>query len=126
MKTLPQISDAEWIVMRVLWEKAPRTAQGVVAALQGKVSWSPRTIRTLLNRLLGKGALGYKQEGRVYCYFPLVEEAACVHAETRSFIDRVHGGSLAPMLAQFLAEEPLDDEDIKALRRILDQKGEEQ
>ncbi len=126
MKSLPQISDSEWMIMRILWEKAPRTAQEVVSALKGKVSWSPRTIRTLLNRLLGKGALGYEQEGRLYRYYPLVDEAACVHAETRSFINRVHGGVFTPMLAQFLTEETLTEDDIEALRRILAQKGEDQ
>ena len=123
MKMLPRISDAEWLVMKVLWSTPGRTAEGVVETLQGKVTWNARTIRTLINRLLRKKALKYEKEGRKYRYFPAVNEAQCVRQETRSFLRRVYGGTVAPMLAAFIDDAELSPQDIQELKRILDQKG---
>ena len=123
MKKSPKISESEWIVMRVLWERAPITANDVVAALEKSVHWNPRTIKTLLNRLVTKRALGYKKEGRSYLYHPLVDEANCARAERRSLLRRVYGGALTPMLAQFIEDEELSKSQIEELKAILDRKG---
>lgn len=121
----PRISEAEWGVMRVLWERAPRTANEVVEAVLPARDWSPRTVKTLLNRLVKKRALGFRREGRAYLYFPRVSEAECVRAESRSFVDRVFGGSLTPMLAHFIEEHRLSDREIAELRRLLEARGDE-
>lgn len=123
MAGVPRISDAEWQVMKVLWARSPLTANEVVEALEPSTTWNPRTVKTLLNRLVKKGALGYREEGRRYLYMPLVCEEACIREERRSFLRRVYGGALQPMLAQFLEEEDLTPEEVAELRRILDEKG---
>jgi len=123
MKRLPRISDAEWLVMKVLWSRPGLTADEVVETLKGKVAWNARTIRTLLNRLLQKKALKYEKEGRKYHYFPAVNEEQCVRQERRSFIQRVYGGTIAPMLAALIDDAELSPEDIRELKRILDRKG---
>jgi BlaI family penicillinase repressor len=123
MKALPRISDAEWLVMKVLWATPGVTADDVVAALQGKVTWSDRTIRTLINRLLRKKALKHRKEGRKYRYWPAVREEHCVKRERRSFVQRVYGGTVQPMLAAFIEDAPLSPEDIEELKRMLDRKG---
>ncbi|MCL5280463.1 MAG: BlaI/MecI/CopY family transcriptional regulator [Planctomycetes bacterium] len=74
MKNVPRISEAEWVVMQVLWSKGTRTANDIVQQLKGRVSWNPRTIRTLINRLLKKGAIRFEREGREYTYSPAVSE----------------------------------------------------
>lgn len=122
MNRIPRISDGEWPVMKVLWERAPQTANEVVAALEKQVSWHPRTVKTLLNRLVGKGALGFEREGRMYRYYPLVEEQVCVRAASASFLDRIYDGAAQPMLAHILEREDLTPEEIAELRRILDEK----
>lgn len=122
---VPRISDAEWSVMKVLWEESPRTANEVVAALKASEAWHPKTVKTLLNRLVGKGALGFEREGRMYRYYPLVEEHLCVRAESESFLKRVYGGAVQPMLANILEREDLTPDDIAELRRILDEKEKE-
>ena len=122
MRDLPRISEAEWQVMRILWDAAPLTAQEVIERLDPGVSWSPRTVKTLLNRLVKKGALGFEKHGRVYSYTPRVREEACVRAESRSFLRRVYGGALKPILAAFIEEESLSPEDIADLKRLLDEK----
>jgi len=122
MKGLPRISDAEWSVMMVLWSRPGQTAAEVVAALRGKVPWTARTVRTLINRLLRKRALKYEKEGRRYRYFPLVNRDQCIRRERRSFVQRVYGGTVTPLLAAFIDDAPLSPEDIRDLKRMLDEK----
>lgn len=125
--SLPRISESEWVVMKELWRQHPQTAGDLIQTLSGRSTWSPATIKTLLNRLVGKGALGFDKQGREYRYYPLVEEAACVRAESASFLDRVFGGALAPMLASFLEQESLSPEEVARLKGLLEaqqQKGE--
>ena len=122
MQRLPKISDAEWSVMTVLWSTPGLTADEVVALLKGKVAWNARTIRTLINRLLRKTALKYEKEGRRYRYFPAVSQEQCVRRERRSFVQRVYGGTVTPMLAAFIEDAQLSPEDVDELKRMLDQK----
>ncbi|NIP25471.1 MAG: transcriptional regulator [Phycisphaerae bacterium] len=121
MKKTPKISEAEWEVMKVLWKKSPKTANEVVKILSKKTSWKRETIRTLINRLVQKKAVGFEKRGRQYHYFPLLTEAECVREENKSFLKRVHGGSIEPMLTSFVEEEKLSADKIARLRRILDE-----
>src|SRR5438874_1446033 len=90
-RSVPKISDAEWVVMRVLWEKGPMTTSSVVAALNSS-DWKPKTIHTLLGRLARKGALTFERQGREYLFRPLVTAKECEHAVTQSFLGRFFGG----------------------------------
>jgi BlaI family transcriptional regulator, penicillinase repressor len=119
----PSISDAEWVVMKVAWEKGTVTANQVVGALETKMSWKPKTIHTLLRRLVQKRALAYDKLGREFHYRALVEAERCTHYASRTFLDRFFGGQVAPFLACFLEREKLSREEIDELRRILDEKG---
>ena len=121
MRNLPRISEAEWEVMEVLWKKSPRTASEVVEVLSGKGRWKRETIRTLINRLVRKKAVGFEKKGKQYHYFPFVKEAECIRKETKTFLRRFHGGSIEPMLADFVQEEKLSPEKIARLRQILDE-----
>ena len=122
MKKSPKTSESEWRVMKSLWANNPATANEVVEALSKTTRWKPKTIRTLLNRLVAKKALGYKEMGRQYHYYPIVAETECVRAESRSFLRRVYGGALRHILAAFLESEDLSPGDIKYLKRILEEK----
>lgn len=121
MQERPPISDTEWLVMQTVWKNPPITAADVVDDLADRTHWKPKTVMTLLNRLVKKRILGFEKKGRAYHYYPLVEQAACVRAESRSFVQRVYGGALKPMLAGFLEDANLSKEDIEELKRILDQ-----
>ena len=122
MKKMPKISESEWVVMKAIWLENPVTANQIVERLADSTSWSPKTIKTLLNRLVQKGAVGYESKGRVYNYFPLIEEAVFVKEESRSFLKRVFGGALKPMLATLVESVDLSEEDIKELKRVLRKK----
>lgn len=123
MSQIPNISDAEWEVMKVLWTRSPRSANEIIQALEDHSEWKPKTVRTLLNRLVQKQAAAFTQDGKVYAYYPLVSEEDCVKTETRSFLNRIHGGAFKPMLANFLREEPMTAEEIGELKKILDDKA---
>ena len=120
----PKISDAEWEVMKAFWMKsAPCTANDIVEALADNTDWKPNTIKTLIARLVKKNALGYKEEGRNYRYYPLVPEEECIKAENRSFLLKVYDGALKPMLVNFLQEEQLSPEEIEELKCILEERS---
>src|SRR4030088_2740227 len=109
---VPQISDAEWEVMKVVWERQPVAAADVVDRLSRERAWSPRTIKTMLNRLVGKGALVYAVGGKGDIYRAKVPRDASVRRESRSFLARVFDGAVTPALAHFLEGADLSDAEI--------------
>ena len=120
---LPSITEAEWTVMRIVWERGTATANEVVQSLEGSMHWKPKTIHTLLRRLTDKRALDYEKSGREFVFRPLVTERDCQIAESRSFLDRVFKGGVAPMVAAFVEQEKLSPEEVNELKRILGKGG---
>lgn len=126
MKKPPPISDAEWEVMNVLWETSPRTATEVADELCGPMKWHPKTVKTLLGRLVRKGALRYRDERNRYFYSPVLPRERYVDAESRSFVDRVFGGQATPALVHLVETMDLSDDDLRELRSILDRRQKEE
>ena len=122
MKGVPRISEAEWAVMKVIWKRFPCLAHEIIQALAPGETWSPATIKTMLNRLVGKGALRYERLGRSYLYSPAVTEEDCRAAEGDSFLHRVFDGSLSPLLAHFVHSRRLTREELESLEQILREK----
>ena len=123
MTRLPKIAESEWKVMKVLSSlPEPMPAYDIIQALSSE-EWHPKTVKTLLSRLVKKRALGYRTYKNLYLYYPLVSEAECVKVESESFLKRCFGGNLEPMLAHFVEERRLGKGQIAELKRILDQKG---
>lgn len=120
MQQHPKISEAEWQVMKLLWAKHPATANEIVEKLEGSASWKPKTIKTLINRLVGKNAVGFEKQGKRYLYYPLVEEGRIVREESRSFLNRYFGGTLKPMLASLIENRELSRKEIEELKEILE------
>jgi BlaI family penicillinase repressor len=119
---LPQISDAEWVVLNVVMERAPITANQVVADLATRTAWKPRTIQTLLRRLVSKGALVFEKQGREHVFRPSVDGGKLRFEASRSFLERLFDGRMAPFLACFLDQEKLSPEEIEELRALLKRK----
>jgi BlaI family penicillinase repressor len=117
-----QISESEWEVMQVAWDRGRITAAEVIDALGPRTNWNHRTIRTLLNRLINKGALNYVEDGNRYLYSPAVTRTACVREEGESFLHRVFGGDPASLLVHFAKRSKLSEAEIAELQRILDEK----
>jgi BlaI family penicillinase repressor len=125
MKKIPKISESEWLVMGVLWSKSPLAAQEVFQQLDATTKWKPKTVKTLIDRLVKKGAVKYEKDGRRYMYSPAIGRDEYVTKERRSFVRRVYGGITKPMLAAFLEDAELSADDIAELKDILEQKAEE-
>src|SRR5262245_12256504 len=124
MKTAPKLTETEWEIMRVIWDRHPITATDIVKALvAADPTWHPKTTRAFLNRLVQKKALDYEPQGRVYVYEPLVSEQECVAVASESFLTRVFGGSLRPMLAYFVEQRRLSKEDLQELRELLEEQA---
>jgi BlaI family penicillinase repressor len=122
MKEIPKISEAEWEVMKILWTQEPLSSSEIVTMLEGITSWKAKTIKTLISRLVQKKALSFKEEGRSYSYYTLVTQEECLKAESQTFLKRIYGGALKPMLVHFLQEEKLSPKDIEELKSILENK----
>lgn len=109
--------------MKVLWAKGPSSACEIIEALGGiSPNRHPKTIKTYLNRLTGKKAVGFRKEGRGYLYRALVTQNECVKAVSESFLDRVFGGAIQPMLAHFVEQKKLSAEEIQELKQLLEKK----
>lgn len=118
MKKTPSISESEWEVMKVLWKRHPVAANEIIKELAAK-EWHSKTVKTLISRLVKKGVVGFKSDGRTYLYRPLVKERDCIIEESQSFLDRLFGGSMAPMLAHFVDNKKLSKAEIGELEKIL-------
>ena len=105
--------------MRALWDKHPQPAYDIIKALEKSEEWAPNTVKTLLNRLVKKGALKVTPYKNLFLYSPAVKEADCVRAESKSFVDRFFGGNIRPLLVHFAETKQLTAEDLKELEKIL-------
>jgi BlaI family transcriptional regulator, penicillinase repressor len=122
MARTSRISDAEWQVMQIVWDRAPVAAAEVIKSLEGRSGWNHRTIRTLLNRLVNKNVLAYEVDGNRYLYRPKVVRDRCVREESRSFLKKVFGGDTASLLLHFAQNSQLSKKGAAELRRILDER----
>ena len=120
MAVVPQISDAEWEVMKAVWAGQPVPASDVVDQLGRERGWAPRTVKTMLNRLVAKGALAYEVQGKRFLYSAKVHRDACIRRESCSFLSRVFDGSVTPAVVHLLTHSKLSEDELKQLRRILD------
>lgn len=122
MKALPQISEAEFEVMKIVWKYAPISTNEVIDKLTLTSSWSPKTIQTLLKRLTAKGAITYEKKSRVFVYSPLVQEDEYISRESSSFLKRYYDGNISNMLSAYLESDRLSDTQINELRALLNRK----
>jgi predicted transcriptional regulator len=115
------ISEAESHVMEVLWNRHPLTADEVVEALTQSTQWQEPTIKTLLNRLLKKRAIAATRDGRRYLYRPLLARDDYVQAASKSLLDRLFGGRVAPLVAHFSEQHKLSKKDVTELKRLIEE-----
>lgn len=120
MTTDKRISDAELDLMEVLWATdQPLTSAEVVGRLQAQRGWSVATIKTMLGRLVVKGAVTHREDGRRFLYSPAIERQDYVGSESRRFVERLFGGRLSPLVARLAEEDALDERDIAEIEKLL-------
>lgn len=123
MNGLPQISEAEYEVMKVVWKHAPISTNEITDQLLQTTSWSPKTIQTLIKRLVTKGALTYEKQGRVFVYTPLVEENEYIGQESNSFLKKFYNGDITAMLSAYIENDKLSETEIDTLRSLLSKRS---
>ena len=116
-----QISEAESQVMEVLWQRHPQAAEEVVAAVQQTQEWQEPTIKTLLNRLLNKGAISAERDGRRYLYSPLLQREDWFLEQSSGLLERLFDGRVAPLVAHFSQHRRLSQKDVAELRRLIEE-----
>jgi BlaI family penicillinase repressor len=119
MKNSLGISEAESVVMEVLWRRGPMRSEDVVETLNGQQKWREPTIKTLLGRLLNKGAIRAEKEGRRYVYSPVLTRDDWLSHESKGLLDRLFGGRVAPLVAHFGRHGKLSKKDIAELKRMI-------
>ena len=124
MKKLPQISEAEFEVMKIVWENAPVSTNDITDRLVQTTDWSPKTMQTLIRRLVSKGALTYEKNGRVFVYTPKVSEDEYLRQKSSSFISRYFGGDFSAMFSSYLGNDELTDDELKNLKGIIEDRVE--
>lgn len=120
MNKLPQISEAEYEVMKVIWKYSPISTNEVTNILTKATDWNPKTIHTLLKRLVTKEAITYEKQSRLFVYTPLIDQNEYLQQQSHSFLKRFFNGNVSHMMTSFLDSENISDDDIKELKDILD------
>ena len=115
------ISEAESVVMEVLWRASPLATEDVIAALDGKQEWQESTVKTLLSRLLNKGVISAEREGRRYLYSPLMRREEWLSRESEGLLDRLFDGRVAPLVAHFSKHKKLTKKDLAELKRLIEE-----
>ncbi|MBU3146062.1 BlaI/MecI/CopY family transcriptional regulator [Clostridium sp. CF012] len=121
MHEIPKISNAEWEVMKIIWSNSEISSINIIQELKDTSQWKPATVKSLINRLLNKNAIGFNKLGYEYFYYPLVSEDECIKLESKSFVNRVFNGSIKSMLLTFAQSEEISEKDISELKNILEQ-----
>lgn len=119
MKSLPQISEAEYEVMKIIWKHAPINTNEITEMLSKTTAWSPKTIHTLIKRLVNKGAISYEKDGRVFVYTPRIKENEHIGNESSHFLKRFYNGDITRMLSSFIENNKLSKAEIEILRSML-------
>ncbi len=116
---IPSISDAELEIMKQLWEEHPRTSDAIIDKLSKKMAWSAGTIRTFINRLVKKEAIGYNRKGRTFYYYPIITREDYLRIENISFLSRIYDGAVDKFFYHFLDNEDITEQDIERLEALL-------
>lgn len=116
---MSEISNAEFEVLKVLWQQHPLSACDIITKLNQHKEWHDKTVKTLLNRLVKKQAIGFEKQQRSYLYFPLIEQESYQIKESESLIERMFSGRVSPLVAGFAKKNNLKQQDIDELKDLI-------
>ena len=122
MEKLPQITEAEYEVMKVIWKHAPVSTNEITEILTTTTNWNVRTIQTLIKRLTSKGVITYKKQSRMFVYTPVIQQNEYIGQESSSFLSRFFNGDITAMVSSFIENDKLSVSEIDSLRSLLSEK----
>ena len=120
------ISEAEAVIMEVLWQQSPRSAESILADVGPRQGWQEGTVKSLLNRLLKKKAVRADRDGRRYLYAPRLSREQYISQESKGLLDRLFDGRVAPLVAHFSEQRKLSRKDIAELKQLLEELDDDQ
>ncbi|WP_196139718.1 BlaI/MecI/CopY family transcriptional regulator [Aliikangiella sp. G2MR2-5] len=116
-----KISDSEKYIMDLLWQSSPLSAKTIIGQLDPCLEWQDKTVKTLINRLLKKGAIDFEKQGREYLYFPVLKEEDYIIDASENFVERVFKGNVSSLIAAFAKTDKLSSKDIEELKGLVNQ-----
>lgn len=119
---MPKISDGEYEIMKIIWKCSPIKSQDIIPLVNPENNWNEKTIKTMINRLLKKGVIGYEKEGKSYLYYPIIDESDYEKRENNSFLQKFYNGSVNAMLSHFISDKKFSREEINELKKLLDER----
>jgi penicillinase repressor len=122
MKNLPQISDAEFEIMKVIWSGYPISTNDITNVVMKTNDWNERTVHTLISRLAKKGAITHKKDGRTYIYSPVIKKSDYINSESKSFLNKFYNGTVNKMILNFVENNMLSDKEVDELKNILNKR----
>ena len=115
----PRISDSELHLLQLLWNESPQDAAELAEQMRGERDWSLNTVKTLLSRLVAKGAVAAEPQGRRFRYRPLIDRESVAGPQADRLLDRLFGGRLSPLVAQLAEQRSIDPEDLDELEALI-------
>ena len=122
MEKIPQISEAEYENMKIIWDESPISTNDVCKKVPASHNWSQKTIHTLLSRLTAKHVITYEKRGRMYYYYPIISKKRYLNQENHQFLNRFYNGEMAPMLSSLLSDEKISDQELNAMYQLIRKK----
>lgn len=122
MEKLPQISEAEYELMKIIWKDSPISTNDICQKVPKEHRWSQKTVHTLLSRLTAKHVVDYEKRGRMYYYYPIISQKHYLKQENHQFLERFYNGKIAPMLSTLLSDTQISQDDLKKMYQMLDEK----
>lgn len=119
---MTKLSEAEWIIMELLWEKGSLTTMELSRELEKKTGWTKSTVITRLKRMLNKGTIYFRDDGKSKMYYPNINKGEAEVEESRSFLNRFFNGNLSVMVNNLIQEEAISQEELDELYRLLREK----
>lgn len=117
-----KLTDAEWKVMEILWESAPRTMMEITNALKEETGWTKYTVMSFLKRMEEKGALHFEEGEKAKLYYPDWKREQAVVQELEDFLNKVFKGRIGLMVNTMVQQNAITEEDLKELQAILERK----
>lgn len=116
-----ELTKLEWILMDALWESKQATASDLQKQLEHRQDWAYSTVKTMLDRLVDMGYAKARRVGNVYEYSPKIKRPTAVSRVVDDMVERLFGGSVAPLVQHLVERGDFDSGDVEKLKAILEQ-----
>ena len=115
-----ELTEAEWVIMKVVWAEEPCAAGTVQEALQKSKNWAYSTVKTFMDRMVTKGQLSTHSIRNLQLFTSNITEAQAKRSEILKTLKRAFDGALTPMMQFLFENEKFSDKDLKQLHKMVE------